>query len=344
MQTVPYPPDLATITDPDELRRLVHAWYDTAAFHARNEEFYRGIVQRRGPTFDSAHAIGDRVRVIRPSDINPGRRDYTGTVRVVLFSDGKVNYGVEPESLSIGGYRVVDSAFVHPILGALEGARIGAAIGVASVGVDLTPQAKLAAVNPERYALPDDLITDDPIAESPSMPSVRVSFTNALGEACSYAPPVIPKEPDVPFVGVDPSAPGPDVVKTSWMCMGCGALNINPTSHACPADPATKSPPPGPGPVKVQLADNFTDAVSIRTRAGPISIDLWACSHNLIPVGSQLVFTARRDGRTLLFFVDMAVPKLVPEGADPETFLRDTWLASAEREREQLRAEGWECL
>lgn len=35
-------------SDIDELRRLAHAWLDTAAQHARNEEFYRNIVHQTG--------------------------------------------------------------------------------------------------------------------------------------------------------------------------------------------------------------------------------------------------------------------------------------------------------
>lgn len=69
--------------------------------------------------------------------------------------------------------------------------------------------------------------------------------------------------------------------------------------------------------------------------------DSWARSHNLIPVGSQLVFTASKDGRTYVFFVDMSIPNIIPDGVDPETFMRSTWLASAEVERGKCRDMGW---
>jgi len=72
-----------------------------------------------------------------------------------------------------------------------------------------------------------------------------------------------------------------------------------------------------------------------------LPFDTWARAHNLIPVGSQLVFTASKDGRTRLFFVNMAVPTQVPDGVDAESFMRSTWLTSAEEERERLRADGW---
>lgn len=39
---------LDTVTDPDELRRHANAWAETAAQHARNEMFYRGLVQETG--------------------------------------------------------------------------------------------------------------------------------------------------------------------------------------------------------------------------------------------------------------------------------------------------------
>ena len=72
-----------------------------------------------------------------------------------------------------------------------------------------------------------------------------------------------------------------------------------------------------------------------------VPFDTWARTHNLIPVGSQLVFTASKDGRTHLFFVNMAVPTQVPDNVDAESFMRSTWLTSAEAEREKLRADGW---
>lgn len=71
------------------------------------------------------------------------------------------------------------------------------------------------------------------------------------------------------------------------------------------------------------------------------SFDTWARTHNLIAVGSQLVFAARKDGVTRLFFVSMSVPLDVPSDEDPESFMRSTWLASAEKERERCRAQGW---
>lgn len=72
-----------------------------------------------------------------------------------------------------------------------------------------------------------------------------------------------------------------------------------------------------------------------------IPFDSWARTNNLIPVGSQLVFTARKDGKTRLFLVDMSVPLDIPGDVDPETFIRSTWLASAEAERERCREMGW---
>ena len=72
-----------------------------------------------------------------------------------------------------------------------------------------------------------------------------------------------------------------------------------------------------------------------------LPFDTWARTHNLIPVGSQLAFTARKDGRMWLFMVDMFVPMDIPDNVDPESFMRSTWLTSAEEEREKLRADGW---
>lgn len=74
-----------------------------------------------------------------------------------------------------------------------------------------------------------------------------------------------------------------------------------------------------------------------------IPFDTWARANGLIAVGSQLVFTARKDGRTVVFFVNMSVPTVVPDDADPETFMRSMWLASVERERERCRANRWAC-
>jgi hypothetical protein len=62
--------------------------------------------------------------------------------------------------------------------------------------------------------------------------------------------------------------------------------------------------------------------------------DTWARANGLIAVGSQLVFTAKTEGKTRLFYVDMSVPLDIPDGMDPETFMRATWLTSAEAERE----------
>lgn len=47
--TYPDPHDqINASSDIEELRRLAHAWLDTAAQHARNEEFYRNIVDQTG--------------------------------------------------------------------------------------------------------------------------------------------------------------------------------------------------------------------------------------------------------------------------------------------------------
>jgi hypothetical protein len=71
--------------------------------------------------------------------------------------------------------------------------------------------------------------------------------------------------------------------------------------------------------------------------------DTWARANGLIAVGSQLVFTASKDGRTFVFFVDMGIPTIIPDGMDPETFMRETWLTSVEAEREKCREMGWTC-